>query len=376
MGAHGRAALLALPLACFLAAAAAAQTSAPARASAAEPRCSPCHVCASPTRSDPCLRHCTRHEGSASLSPDLGPDVVILDDLENLYVAVRFNHHAHAGMAGMAGGCETCHHYTPPDSAHPACRDCHPVEIVHEDISQPGLKGAYHRGCLHCHEEWDSDTACEVCHEKKQGGALHGTATTVCDHTHYEPLELDELIVFSPSEDGVESVPFHHRRHSQLYERDCTECHQRQSCSRCHIQGGDELHPMRGSGQTNLHETCNRCHDGQRCDDCHGRDPGELFNHAETGWRLKVYHASLACRTCHGHSGAYRKLDRKCTSCHPSGWPAASFDHRVTGIALDEVHREAGCEDCHTAGPGSAPRCDGCHDDGRSYNAVTGFGGG
>jgi hypothetical protein len=338
-------------------------------------RCSPCHTCASPTRSEPCLRPCGRHQEAAALSPDLGPDVVILDDLENLYVPVRFDHRAHAQMSTMSGGCETCHHYTPPDSVHPACRDCHPVEIVHEDLAQPGLKGAYHRGCLHCHEEWDLDTACSNCHEKKEGGALHGTATEICVDSHYEPLELTELIVFSPADKSVESVPFHHRRHSQLYERDCTECHQRQRCSRCHIQGGERPHPMRDSGQSSLHETCYRCHDGQRCGDCHGRDPEELFNHAETGWRLKRYHASLACRACHGHGEGYRRLDRDCTTCHPSGWPTGSFNHRVTGVALDEVHTEADCESCHVAGPGSSSRCDGCHDDGRRFDPARGFAG-
>jgi hypothetical protein len=309
--------------------------------------CSPCHTCQRPTQARPCLRACPRHEMEKHLSPELGPDVVILSELENLYVPVRFDHHKHAVMAQMNGGCEACHHFTPPNSSHPACKDCHPVEIVHEDIAQPGLKGAYHRACLHCHQEWDRDTACEVCHEKKKGGPLEGTATGVCDHSHYQPLQLDELIVFGPADASVGSVPFHHRNHSQLYERDCTECHQRQSCS--------------------------RCHDEERCDACHGRDPADLFNHADTGWPLKAYHTSLECRSCHGRTGAFRKLDPKCASCHPEGWPAKTFDHRITGVVLDEVHGDADCDSCHTAGPGSTPRCDACHDDGRSYDAARGF---
>ncbi len=336
--------------------------------------CSACHVCPHPSRSNPCLRPCPRHEGAEALSPDIGPSVVILDDLEDLYVPVRFDHHKHAVMAGMGGGCETCHHYTPPDVSHPACKDCHPVEVEHEDLAQPGLKGAYHRSCLHCHQEWDRDTACEICHEKKQGGALHGTATSVCDHSHYEPLELRELLVFRPADPAVASVPFHHLRHSQLYERDCTECHRRQSCSRCHVQGGEEPHPMRGAGEADLHATCFACHDGQRCGGCHGRDPRDLFDHADTGWPLKAYHARLDCRACHGHGGAFRKLDRACSTCHPDGWPAAGFDHRVTGVVLDEVHREADCVGCHVDGPGSRSRCDGCHDDGRRFDRATGFG--
>ena len=338
-----------------------------------QPLCTPCHACPTPTMSDPCLRACPRHRPAGVLSADMGPDVVILNELEDLYVPVRFDHHTHAVMAGMSGGCATCHHFTPPDSNHPACKDCHPVEVVHEDLAQPGLKGAYHRACLHCHQEWDRDTACEVCHEKKSGGALHGTATTVCDHSHYAPLKLEELVVFTPDDATVGSVPFHHRRHSQLYERDCTECHLRQSCSRCHVQGGEEPHPMRSAEQASLHDTCLRCHDREPCGACHGRKATDLFDHADTGWPLKSYHASLACPACHGHGGALRRPDRRCENCHAGGWPAATFRHQVTGVALDAVHGEAGCDACHTEGPGSRPRCDGCHDDGRRYDPAKGF---
>ncbi|MGE5235088.1 MAG: cytochrome c3 family protein [Acidobacteriota bacterium] len=344
-----------------------------AQVEAPRPDCTACHTCPNPSRDQPCLKACPRHQQPAALSPASGPDIVILDDLEDLYVPVRFDHKTHAGMSGMSKGCETCHHFTPPNSPHPACKDCHPVEIVHEDLAQPGLKGAYHRRCLSCHAAWDKDTACEICHERKKGGRLGGTATEVCEHSHYAPVKLKELILFSTSFAPKDSVPFHHRNHSQLYERDCTECHRRQSCTRCHVQGSDELHPMGNPTEVSLHDTCFRCHDGTRCAACHGRDPGALFTHAETGWPLKAYHAALPCRTCHGPTGAFRKLDPRCATCHPNGWPAASFDHRVTGVALDEVHREAGCETCHAGGPGSRPRCDSCHDDGRTYNRSRGF---
>ena len=179
-------------------------------------------------------------------------------------------------MSGMAKGCDACHHYTPANTEHPTCKSCHPVDIIHEDISQPGLKGAYHRQCLSCHSEWDHDTKCEICHEKKAGGRLQGTATDVCEHSHYEPVPLDELIVFPTKYAPGDKVPFHHRSHSQKYERDCTECHQQQSCTRCHVQGG-ELHPMGDLAKVNLHDTCFKCHDGERCKDCHGRSSDEAL---------------------------------------------------------------------------------------------------
>ena len=78
--------------------------------------CTKCHTCPEPTQTNPCLTACPRHAEAASLPASLGPDVVILGELEDLYVPVRFNHKAHATMSGMTKGCDTCHHYTPPDS--------------------------------------------------------------------------------------------------------------------------------------------------------------------------------------------------------------------------------------------------------------------
>ncbi len=336
--------------------------------------CRQCHTCDNPTQADPCLTACPRHKEAVGLSPSLGPDVVILDKLEDLYVPVRFNHKVHATMAGMSKGCDACHHYTPPDSPHPACKDCHPVGIVHEDIAQPGLKGAYHRQCLGCHSEWDQDTKCEICHEKKAGGRLQGTATEVCDHSHYDPVPLLDLITFSTDFAVGDKVPFHHKNHSEKYERDCTECHMQQSCTRCHIQGGNS-HPMGDLSKVNLHDTCFKCHGEQNCTECHGRDPEDLFQHSDTGWPLKAYHASLSCTACHGKQGAFQKPDPKCRTCHTDGWSGGGFKHATTGVKLNEVHGELDCDACHVNGPGNGKAsCDGCHDDGRTYSKASGFG--
>jgi hypothetical protein len=342
-------------------------------ANADAPDCLECHTCPEPLPDQPCLQPCPRHARAAVLSPDLGPDVVVLGELEDLYVPVRFDHRTHAVMAGMSKGCDICHHYTPPDLPHPDCKGCHPTDVVHEDLAQPGLKGAYHRRCLSCHSEWDHETACEVCHEKRKGGGLGGTATTVHDHSSYRPMILEELITFSTAFAPGDTVPFHHRNHSRRYERDCTECHREQSCTRCHIQDGGELHPMGRLDDVNLHDTCFVCHESQRCRDCHGRDPGDLFSHSDTGWPLGVYHADLDCRACHGRGAGIHKLDTRCETCHPEGFPQATFDHRDTGVPLDEVHREAECSDCHAGGWSALPRCDACHDDGRTYDRNRGF---
>jgi hypothetical protein len=332
--------------------------------------CSDCHTCEHPSKAHPCLKAiCPRHEAMEDLEAGLGPATVILDELENLYAPVNFDHKAHAEMVKLSGGCEICHHFTPPNQEHPACIDCHPTSIIHEDLAQPGLKGAYHRNCMSCHQEWDVDTACEICHEKK----VPGQATVVHTESHYQPIALEELLLFATGYAEGDTVPFHHRNHSVMYERDCSECHQEQSCTRCHVQGR-ELHPMGEPTETDFHDTCYGCHHEEPCSDCHGRDADDLFEHADTGWPLKVYHSNLHCRGCHGEKGQFKKLTPVCENCHPKGWRPDTFDHQQTGVALGDVHGELECEHCHVDGAGEAPSCDGCHDDGRGYNRATGFG--
>lgn len=345
----------------------------PAPAKVSEAACSRCHTCPEPSRQTPCLTACPRLDLSADLSPDLGPDVVILDALEDLYVPVRFDHRKHAAMAGMSKGCGTCHHFTPPNAPHPACKSCHPAGETESDLAKPGLKGAYHRRCLGCHREWDRTTTCQICHEKRKGGPLGGTATKACDHTHFVPLELKDLILFRTGFAPGDTVPFHHRNHSQRYERDCTECHRQEGCERCHVEAGASPHPMSATEAASLHDTCFRCHDGERCKTCHGRDPNALFSHADTGWPLQAYHAPLPCRSCHGGPGAFRKLDPRCATCHEKGLDMPHFDHVATGTTLDGAHRAFDCDVCHTRGLGSPARCDGCHDDGRTYDRSRGF---
>lgn len=336
-------------------------------------KCSECHACEQPSHSNPCLipKSCPRHEAMIGLDADLGPSVVILDELENLYVPVRFDHLAHAKMVDMSGGCETCHHLTPPNSEHPACKECHPVEIVHEDLSQPGLKGAYHRSCMGCHTEWDSDTACEICHEKKSRSSPTPT-TDITIHSHYERIEMAELITFTTEFEEGEQVPFHHKNHATEYGIECSDCHTQQSCERCHVHGEDS-HPMGAISEIDLHNTCFSCHTEEPCGKCHGIDPTGPFRHATTGWPLKSYHAQLACKQCHAGGRATTKLNPACESCHRTDWPA-SFKHAVTGVELDEMHGDLDCVDCHTQGVGNGTHCSDCHDDDRRYDKTTGFG--
>ncbi len=330
--------------------------------------CTECHICLRPSEANPCLKPtlCPRHHNMPDYDAHPGPSTVILNELENVYAPVLFDHESHARMVRFDGGCETCHHFTPPNTEHPACKDCHPPDIPHEDIAQPGLKGAYHRSCMSCHREWDNDTACEICHARERDGMESPRAEA---HQHYAPVIMEDLLLFQTAYEDDDRVPFHHRNHSELYERDCGECHQHQSCKRCHVHG-EELHPMGEPADTDLHEVCFRCHKEEQCGDCHGRDPDDLFSHDSTGWLLRSYHEKLNCCACHTKRGAFLRLDPRCERCHTEGWPPENFDHLATGVRLDELHGEADCSDCHVDGVGRGSSCDACHEDDRTYSSA------
>jgi hypothetical protein len=173
-------------------------------------------------------------------------------------------------MATMGEGCELCHHFTPPTADHPACKSCHPKEIAPADITQPGLRSAYHRSCMGCHQKWDQETACEICHLKKVAGQPGAPP----EGRHYPPIELPGMIVYT-IEDEDDVVPFHHGNHAEFYEPDCAGCHLKQGCELCHVRGG-ERHPMGPPGERDLHSLCFGCHDEESCEDCHGLDPAEV----------------------------------------------------------------------------------------------------
>ena len=191
---------------------------------------------------------------------------------------------------------------------------------------------------------------------------------------HQGPIEIKDLIVFETDYDDGDKVPFHHKNHVELYNRDCSVCHQDETCSSCHVHGA-ESHPLGLISDIDLHLTCYQCHDEDKgCEQCHGRNPNDLFDHAEVGWSLKHYHRVLQCKDCHHDPGKYQANDPRCETCHFEGWGGQHFNHDITGVVLDQVHEELDCADCHTEGIGYGPTCDNCHDDGREWHKRASFG--
>ncbi|HUU86066.1 MAG TPA: cytochrome c3 family protein [Phycisphaerae bacterium] len=326
----------------------------------------------------PCLRSCGRpgeEQIAREFAQKVGPDVVILDELEDLFLPVPFDHKGHAEMAEMTNGCRVCHHYTPEGMTHPACKSCHEKALVRDDMRKPALKGAYHRQCMSCHREWAGNDKCAWCHPPKTGsrGPNHTAqrAPTVHDilGTMHPPIPEPDTEIYQPSvKPSVGThVIFRHKDHIHRFGLKCAECHQEDNCGRCHEEG--RKHEQRRRTLADHHRPCDRCHaedvaEGGRCKYCHwteGEPRPPTFDHATTGWPLSRYHLDKSCRGCH-KTVPYRKLDRDCNKCH-GGWDPDTFDHAVTGQALNETHAEIDCGDCHAGRKfDRPPTCEECHD--------------
>ena len=338
--------------------------------------CRACHTCEKPAPQGLCLRGCQRATPagiSKELSRKLGPDVVILNELEDIYLPVPFDHKGHAKMAEMTRGCAVCHHYTPEGARHPACKSCHEVSPLRQNMQKPSLKGAYHRQCLNCHREWSHETACEICHAPKAGRSRKGrslrmpTKDDIMGQMH-PPIPEPQTKVYQTKylQKSGTKVTFRHKDHIHRFGLKCAECHHEDSCSRCHEEGKSESNQVKTLEEH--HNPCVTCHDMASptgCAGCHwgeGQSAPAPFDHAVTRWPLGRYHQDRNCRLCHA-AVPFVKLDRACNTCH-GDWSPDTFDHAVTGQRLNDAHQEIDCEDCHVGrdfdGP---PTCDECHEE-------------
>jgi hypothetical protein len=330
--------------------------------------CSLCHACETPTKSNPCLLACPREKmATVYISPEKSPATIKMDnlkDVQDLYEPVIFSHRVHAEMSEMSGGCEMCHHYNPPGDVI-GCSKCHEPVRQRTDISKPDLKGAYHRQCMDCHQEWDKKVSCESCHELNESGKSAFTGKEYQKKRVHPELKVPAKLVFNTSYNKGKIVTFYHNEHTGIFGIECKSCHKEESCAKCH---STELVQKTEDVSIEMkHKTCSGCHDTKSkssCADCHSSKEMGPFNHlASTGFELKSYHSKLECTSCHQSARVFTGLNSSCGNCH-SGWNSSNFNHKVTGLELDETHIEFECSDCHEGEDFSKkPSCVSCHDD-------------
>lgn len=86
----------------------------------------------------------------------------LMKDIAESNLATHF--HGHEDVV-----CQGCHHHSPIGKRPPLCESCHGEPFVQAELGKPGLKAAYHRQCIGCHEEMNIKPLqqdCEGCHKK------------------------------------------------------------------------------------------------------------------------------------------------------------------------------------------------------------------
>ncbi len=324
--------------------------------------CRTCHVCENPTKFNPCLMQCTRPgaQFTGTHSFKEGPEIVIIDKLTKLYKPVIFAHEIHASMSDISGGCTLCHHYSEKTGVIPGCGKCHKDKSDITKLDEPSLKGAYHRQCLGCHRDWSHDNACQFCHEESEASnkmVPNSDKTDIVGVSH--PLiSAEKKYVYQTTYLKGRVVTFHHTDHVDLFGLRCTDCHQGDSCSRCHdTVKSEEL-------KIEHLTTCCSCHNEENCGFCHSSQEKPPFNHdISTGFVLEHYHQNADCNECHRSVNNFVIPSINCTDCHIH-WEVDVFDHSVTGLVLSDNHIEENCEVCHINRDFSVePTCDNCHDE-------------
>ncbi len=163
-----------------------------------EPYCMKCHM--APTQERTGVLTQTGERELARMVPEIWwaifgarqvadiPEKVVIKKLVDRYEPVEFPHRKIfralekkidgdklAAYFHLEEGtlCQGCHHHSPAAKKPPRCGFCHGKPFDEKDLFQPGLKGAYHRQCIGCHDKMGIEKPvsvdCTGCHaEKKQ----------------------------------------------------------------------------------------------------------------------------------------------------------------------------------------------------------------
>lgn len=315
-------------------------------------------------------------------------DSPIIKREEDRYAPVRFNHRKHAGV--MQGDCLVCHHARPADpqaSDTTKCSACHQDSFNPTVPDRPGLKAAYHRQCLECHQKRQAGpTGCTDCHAKNvpDHAKLVNlpdrpdplTVTKECLRCHQEAADHLQKSAHwlwrgpSPHTLGKEkrvdlgkatntinnfciALPSNWPR--------CTSCHagygwsdanfdfndqSRMDCLVCHDTTGTYAKVPTAAGypfpQVDLKAVAQKVGHPSRknCGDCHFQGGGgDAVKHGDMNGIL--YYPS---KNCDVHMGG---MDFACQECHKTR------NHQISGrsLSLPVAEGSATCQDCHSARP-------------------------
>lgn len=301
------------------------------------------------------------------------------EDLTTLHAAIDVK---------LGGPCAACHDNM-ENNAPQSCNRCHGSPNEPDDPARIGLKGAYHRQCIGCHERQlkpaSAPTACDSCHHpwtpdhsklavfKDKPGPQDVTRTCLGCHPKVGRDLLNTAHWnwkgYSPTLKGYE-----HRINismTMMVNNSCIAIGPNlQECASCHIGYGWVDSSYNFSDPSNI--DCLVCHDTTgkyRKDIGKAGLPDPTLDLAEVA--AKVGRPSRrACGSCHLFSGGapYTKhgdleaaladpsptldqhmgnLKMRCQDCHKT------TEHRIAGMSMGApaVEGRVTCEKCHGSTP-------------------------
>ncbi len=249
-------------------------------------------------------------------------DSPIIKKEEDRYAPVRFMHKKHAAV--MQGECSACHHARPADpqaAETTKCSACHQDSFNPALPDRPGLKAAYHRQCLDCHQKRQKGpSGCTDCHVKN-----------VPDHAK---------LVNLPDKPDPISVT-----------KECLRCHQEaadhlQKAAHWQWKGpspytlGKEKRVDMGKATNTINNFCIALPSNYpRCTSCH----------AGYGWADASFdfndQTRMDCLVCHDTTGTYAKVPTA------AGYPFPQLDLKAIAGKVGHPSRKT-CGDCHFQGGG------------------------
>jgi len=303
------------------------------------------------------------------LSPSIAdaPKLFILNEpvvnkLSDRYEPVRFMHSKHAGVLG---DCSICHHRTPrsegdtygkpmnmaqmrAEQAQPAaCKDCHNDPFNAKNLHTPGLKGAYHRLCMDCHQESEQVPHIRgpILYSAMVRGPIARTldtrAPTDCLACHAKKVpNHNQLVVLEGNVDALAVT------------RNCLSCHKKEGeaiLASAHWNWhGPSPYTIGHEKRIDLGKKSNTINNF--CINLNGNWPRCTSCHIGYGWEDENFDFSdmsrIDCLVCHDTTGKYKK------SPAGSGFPEKNLDLVAIAQQVGRPSRSTCGMNCHFRGGG------------------------
>ncbi|UCD33636.1 MAG: cytochrome c3 family protein [Desulfobacterales bacterium] len=146
--------------------------------------------------------------GNTSQDMDI-PKKVVIRALENEFEPVELEHlkiinylKKHIDDSKLASYfhpveaslCQGCHHNSPASATPPKCGSCHGKPFNEKNLAMPGLKGAYHRQCMGCHDQMGIEKPdkldCAGCHIEKKQQIKEGSPDKTASQAENKPTKI------------------------------------------------------------------------------------------------------------------------------------------------------------------------------------------